>query len=118
MLSEIVSFAFLLVFTILLVIAVLTTGSRWLRYHRTGFRRPRLLNRDVVLVIGLAVPFVLILLNRAFDWQAYVINKQTGHPELWWLLLTGLPAIVALAVYDWFELAVIERDQEDAPPPQ
>lgn len=115
MLNEVISAAILLTFVGLLLIAVISTGGRWIRYHRTGFRRPRLLNRDVVLVIGLAIPFVLILAVRAFDLLPFVTGED--GPHLWWLLMTGIPPIIAIAVYDYYELAVIERDQQDGPPP-
>lgn len=116
MLTELLSSLILLVFTGLLLVGAISTGSRWIRYRKTGFRRPRLLNRDVVLVTGLSIPFVLIAASRAFGLQPLVAGED--GPHLWWLLLTGIPPIIAIAVYDYFELRVIERDQQDAPPPQ
>ena len=111
-----VSALILIVFTGLLLVAVISTGSRWLRYQHTKFRRPRLLNRDVVMVVGLAVPFVVILSVRALGLQSAITGED--GPHLWYLLVTGIPPIIAIAVYDYFELRVIERDQQDAPPPQ
>lgn len=108
MLNEILSAVILFTFVILLAIGAVSTALRALRYRRLGIQRPVLLNRDRDLLIGLAFPFLLIAIVRAFGLQP-LINDEAGQPHIWWLLLTGIPPIYALARYDYFELRVIER---------
>lgn len=106
MTTEIVSALILIVFTGLLIVGAVSTLGRHLRYHRLKIRPPLLLYRDRDLLVGLSIPFVLISAARAFMWN---VRNADGSPQLWWLLVTGMPPIYALARYCWFELFVIER---------
>lgn len=105
--TGVLSFVTVVVFIGLLLIGAISTTARVIRYHRAGLKQPVLLGRDRDLLIGLAVPIVAILTVRAFDLGALVSNAE--GPHLWYLLLTGLPPIYALARYDWYEIAVIDR---------
>lgn len=105
--SAVISAAIFVVFLLLLLIGVVSTAMRYVRYHRRRINPPLLLKRDVALLVGLAVPFVLIAAVRAFSLQPLV--SPDGQPHLWYLLVTGIPPIAGLAVYCWYELFVIER---------
>lgn len=109
MLNEILSGAILFTFAILLLIGAISTLIRVHRYHRMRLARPVLLGRDRDLLLGLAVPFLLIALVRAFSLQWLITDSATGQPHIWWLLITGLLPIYAVARYDYFELFKIER---------
>ncbi len=106
MLNEIISVAILAVFVGLLLVGAVTTSLRVLRYRKLGIRRPVLLGRDRDLIVGLAIPFVVILTVRAFGLQEFIGDPE--GPHLWYVLLTGLPPIYALARYDFYEIFVIE----------
>ena len=92
---------------LLLFIGAASTGLRYRRYRREKVPVPLLLGRDVTLMAGLTLPFLAILIVRAFGVTSIVTGD--GGPEVWWLLLTGVPALIAIGVYVYFELFVIER---------
>lgn len=106
--SDLTSGAIFIVFTVLLLVGAISTASRWLRYHRFRMRAPVLLSRDRDLLIGLAIPFLIIAAVRAFGLREYTLAAD-GDPHLWYLLLTGLPPIYAMARFVFFELFVIEK---------
>lgn len=107
--SELLSAVILIVFTLLVAVAAVSTTLRWFRYHARRMQTPVLLPRDRDLFLGLVVPFLLIAAVRAFpDLRAMTLDAD-GYPHIWWQLLTGLPPIYAVARYVYFELWVIER---------
>lgn len=108
MANEVISAAILLVFVGLCIIGAASTVARVIRYRRLRIAPPILLNRDRDLLIGLAVPFAIIATVRALELQDRVLNTN-GVPYIWYLLLTGLPPIYAMARYCYFELFVIEK---------
>lgn len=109
---EILPVVILIVFTLLVVVAAVSTSLRVIRYRRRGQRPPRLLPRDRDLFLGLALPFIAVLVVRAIpEWRQYVVD-EIGHPQIWWSLVTGLPPIYAMGRFVWFELRVIERDED------
>lgn len=105
--SEVISAVIFFTFTGLLVVGSVSTTLRYLRYRRARIPAPILLYRDRDLFIGLAFPLVLIAAARTFGWD---VRQDNNTPELYWVLLTGVPPIYALARYCWYELAVIERN--------
>lgn len=107
--SEILSAVIFLVFLVLLLVAAASTLIRYINYRRDGLPTPRLLPRDRDVFLGLAIPFLLIGAVRAFALQSFITGPD-GTPHIWWLLVTGLPPIYALARYCYFELMVIERE--------
>ena len=109
-LNEIASLAIFLIFVLLLVTGAVSTGVRFMSYRRLDAKPPLLLGRDVALLVGLSIPFVLIAFVRAIGLTGAVAGD--AGPELWWLLLTGIPPILALSVYCYFELWVIERPRD------
>lgn len=96
----------LVVFTGLFVIGATTTLIRRLALGVMRRRSPRLLPRDVAMMSGLAWPFVLILMSRAFGWTPYVVGT------LWWTLITGIPPIFGVGVYVFFEIFVIGQPMD------
>lgn len=106
--NELVSAAIFVVFVGLLVWGATSTSMRSLRYARRNLRQPILLKRDRDLLLGLAVPFVIIGAVRAFGLQELILDEN-GQVRLWYLLVTGLPPIYALSRYVYFEHRVIER---------
>jgi hypothetical protein len=108
MTTEIASAVILMVFTALLLVGAVSTFGRHVRYRQLKIRPPLLLYRDRDLLVGLAIPFLLISMARAFNWN---VRQLDGSPQLWWLLMTGIPPIYALARYCYFELYVIERPE-------
>lgn len=111
MTTETLSAVIFVVFVGLVVVAVISTGARYFRYRRRGMKPPLLLKRDVALFVGLAIPFVILAAVRVFPELRETVTDGEGRPHFWYLILTGLPPIGGLAVYCWFELAVIERDR-------
>lgn len=91
------------VFTGLLVVGSVTTGARALELKRRHLSLPTLLTRDLICWTGLAWPFVAIGFVRAWDLGPLVSG------QIPWLLLTGIPPLIAAATYVWFELRVIGK---------
>ena len=104
--AELISAAILIVFVALLLVAAVSTGARAVRYRRDGLEPPRLLPRDRDLIVGLALPFLLISLARVFEWD---IRDEAGRTAIGWQLITGIPALYGVGRYVYFELFVIEQ---------
>lgn len=90
-------------FTFLLFAGFLRTFARLLYYVRNRAQRPRLLNRDAVMIGGFATSFGMILFVRAVGLGPVVRDSVV------WAVATSIPALVAVAVYVYYEYAVIER---------
>lgn len=92
----------LLVFSILLVLSLFRLTIRLLEYHfRLRRRPPTIAKRDWVFEVLLAVPFVAFLIARAFE----ITDLRNFLP---WIVLTTLPALIAMGVLVWYEFFVIE----------
>jgi hypothetical protein len=90
-------------FTALLDVGLLATlGRAYWRISR-GYKIPRLMARDLALMGGLAWPFCLILAVRTLPEAERVM--LIGSLE--WALITSVPPIIGIAVWDYFELFVI-----------
>lgn len=96
----------LVAFTTLLVVGALSTVARAIDLRRRGRRLPTLLVRDIVVLVGLAWPFVAIAFVRAFALGPLV----TG--QLWWVLVTSIPPLFAIATYVFYEVAVVGRPRD------
>lgn len=83
------------------------TLARVVRYRLDHQPMPRLLVRDAQVIGGFALSFGLILSVR--------LVRATGVDVSWigtsvvWSIVTAAPAIWAVLVYLYFEIAVIER---------
>ena len=90
-----------------LVIGAMSVTARLIYYRTHGYRQPRLLTRDAVMLIGFSLSFGFVLFAR--------VAVANGADPAWfresvlWGLLTALPAIIAVATFAYFELFVIER---------
>lgn len=92
----------LLAFLFFLIVAAVTTIARVAMYRVMGFRRPRLLKRDAILVTGFAITFGAIMVAR-------VVNATGLRNNVAWALATTVPALIAIGTYVYYELFVIER---------
>lgn len=93
----------LLLFTVLMTIGASATLERVIRYRRHKIKPPVLLKRDILVIGGLAVDFVLILIVRAFGFGPYL----AGNPL--WVIGTSAVGVGSAAVYVYYELFVIEK---------
>ena len=91
------------VFLGLIVVGGLRTLLRLLEYRVIGREVPILLVRDVISRNGLALSFSFILFARAIE-----LPPETRE-QLWWTLLTSLPALFGAATYAYFEFFVIDN---------
>lgn len=85
-----------------LAIASVSLLTRLIRYIRAGWRVPKLLWRDVLLIVGLAIPFGGgLVLGR-------VLGIDLADNPMW-VIPTGALAAVGIWVFVYNELFVIER---------
>jgi hypothetical protein len=82
------------------------TLARVVYYLRNRAERPRLLNRDVLVIGGLSLSFGLITIVRFLPLETR-LALTTGN--VLWALATTVPAVLAVLVYMYFEVVVIER---------
>lgn len=106
-LVDLVNTVAFVLFWLFLFVAAGTTLARVAYYRVMGYRRPRLLTRDAVLVGGFALSFGLILFVRTA--RAFGVDVGPLGGSLVWSLVTATPAVVALGTYLYFELFVIEK---------
>ena len=112
MTADIANAVAFVLFTVLLLVGTGSTIARGLRYRRAGLPLPVLWARDRDLVAGLALPFVLIFGARVLGYGPNVAG------QLWWTLLTAIPAIYGVGRYVWFELFVIEKRHQTGAQPE
>jgi hypothetical protein len=93
----------LLLFTLGLVLSTWRIAWRLVRFIQTGTPVPRLLPRDLTFFTGMLLPFLLILGARGLG-----LGEEV-RGQLWWILLTGVPAVIAVGVFTFYEWFVIER---------
>jgi hypothetical protein len=110
---DVINVSAFLIFTVALLLGAGATLARVVRYSVQGWHRPRLLTRDLFVIGGLALTVGTILAVRvARALGADVTGLATSIP---WILFTTIPVVVAVVVYAWFELFVIERGLSDQP---
>jgi uncharacterized membrane protein len=90
-----------------LFVSLATLIRRTLRYFRSGKRLPILLPRDLILLLGLAVPIGGILIVR------YTETASLLRENLLWITLTGGLAVFSIWVWMIYELFVIDRPAKD-----
>lgn len=91
----------------LLFIGAGSTLARVAYYRQYGYKRPRLLNRDALMIGGFATSFGIILGVRVG--RSVGFDTSGLASSVVWTLITSGPAIAAVATYVYFELFVIER---------
>lgn len=101
------------VFLLALFAGALRTLARLAFYLRNRAERPRLLNRDVLVIGGLSISFGLIAIVRFLPPET---RQAITQGNLWWAVGSTVPGVVAALVYAYFEWFVIERPRgENAP---
>lgn len=98
-------------FFLFLFIGTSSTLSRLVYYRSHGYRRPKLLIRDAWMIGGFSLSFGLILIARVL--RASGVDVSSLSTNLLWTLATAIPAIIAVGVYAYFEVAVIERGRDE-----
>lgn len=99
---QIISAVYGVAYVIGLVIAAASLVARALRYRRARWPMPRLLVRDLVLILGLALPFGGgLVLSRVFG---IALGENAA-----WVIVTGAMAVAGIWVFVYNELFVIER---------
>lgn len=111
----VINAVFLLVYTGTLALNTFLMTRRIFRFRRARMTVPPLLWRDVSFWGTATFTLVLLLAVRAyaaiFD-EGFQLRDQT-----WWLLVTGVPPVIGMAVWTYFEAIWIpanERRGEDA----
>ena len=97
--DELLDLALLVLFVGGLLVGFGSTLYRMISLRRGGKPQPHLIVRDLVLVGGLSLSFLLVAVRRLVDLP--VVD------EWWWSLLTAAPAIGAVWVYAYYEVLVI-----------
>lgn len=100
--------ATLIIFLILAIGIILKISSRYLRYRREGLKRPALLKRDLFLWIGLAVPFLGVLIFRT---TGAITRESPFYPI--WVLSTDALGLAAVIYWAYFEFFLIEREDKN-----
>ena len=100
---EILNTLILGAFTAGLLLSVIALVKRFVDYGKEGVRPPLLAYRDLGLLAGLCLPFLLIFIFRAFG------LTQIAVGQIWWTLITGIPPVLGVAQFVWFEYFVIEK---------
>src|SRR4051812_39790349 len=104
----------LLAFWVLLFLGSGSVLARVAYYRAHGYRRPRLLTRDAIMLGGFSLSFGLVLFARVASGQGGISTEQF-RASIPWGLLTSVPAVVAVAAFTYYELFVIERGSPTTP---
>lgn len=109
---DLLNLIMLIAYVVGLLLAVVRIIGRRVRYLLAGESAPALLTRDLIFVGGLAFPFLAILTVRTLNsffpdmgLSAMLAGNQT------WYIFTGLPAIIAVYYFVYFEYFRIERNR-------
>lgn len=108
---NVINAASFVAFFVFLFLGAGSTLARVAYYRAWNYRRPRILTRDAWFVGGFAVSLGSILLVRLLRIVGFDTSGLATNP--WWALVTAVPAIVAIVVYVYFELAIIERGKDE-----
>jgi amino acid transporter len=101
----------LVVFVLLLLMALGRIILRLIEYTvRLRQRPPSILWRDLIFLVGLSCTFLVVTLARFADAEGLRYN-------LWWVLITTVPALVGVFVLTFFEYRVIETPDLDEEKP-
>lgn len=92
---------YLTLFVGALLVSAITMTLRIVVHVSKGRPLPRLLPRDLVLVLGLLLPFGAILTARAFGLGSALADN------LAWTAVTGGLAVVGAVTFAWYEVFVI-----------
>ena len=101
---DLLNLLYFVVFTIGLALGAFLTILRLIRYWIRDEDAPRLLLRDVIARVTLALPFGGILLIRALG-----LNPIDHWWGVLWFVASGALAVVGVWIYVYYEVFVIER---------
>lgn len=104
--TQVVQVVLLALFVVFVSGGAITTTFRLIRYWHASKPIPLLLWRDVIARNGLAFPFGAILYTRVL--REAGVNIDFAQ-ELWWVVLTSLPAVIGAGYYLYCEMFVIEK---------
>lgn len=97
--AEVLDLIYLVLFVAGLAVSGVTITIRLAVHLKAGRRIPRLMPRDLALIIGLLLPFGAILTVRVFD------IPVAGN--LLWTAVTGAAAVGGVLVFAYYEVFVI-----------
>lgn len=96
--------AVVLVFVILVILAIVRIGARYIGYKRAGLEVPALLPRDFFLFVGLGVPFLGTLLFRFLEIRPI---DYAWYPL--WVITSGIIGLAGTAYWVYVEYFKIEK---------
>lgn len=99
-----INYGYLFSFIILLALAIVRIGKRYIDYKRESQPIPLLLKRDFFFLSGLALPFLGVLVFRAFDIKAV---EQPWYPI--WVIVSNTLAISGTLFWVYIEYFKIEK---------
>lgn len=97
-----VNFMYFIAFVAGLAVATISIALRALNYTRHAIPMPILLPRDLFLVFGILFPFA-----GGFLWVILGLEDEMSSEPLWVIPAGGI-AVIAVWVFVYFELFVIE----------
>lgn len=104
--TEIADAVILLGFILGLLLTVTRLTVRLAHYSVSKHAWPKLAKRDIIAFGGLLLPFLLIFAVRVLDLAPALAG------QLWWRLVTGIPALIAVWTLAYYELFIIEANGE------
>jgi hypothetical protein len=101
----ILALAYLAVISAGLLIALLGIIWRYFQYSRARLTPPRLLERDLVMIIGLVMPILLISAARSLP-ISQTVNLSTNAM---WIIVTSTPPVIGIWYWVYYEFFKIEK---------
>jgi len=102
---SLINLSYLISFVVLVVLAIVRIGARYISYKRQGLEIPLLLKRDFVFLTGLSLPFLGIFLFRATG----VVPQQESWAAAW-VVVSGALALLGTAFWVYIEYFKVERE--------
>ena len=102
--TELLSFSLLVIFAMMLNASIVLILFRLIWFRRMKLTVPVLLWRDLAVKVGFGISIGAVLVLRFL--------RQLGISEdpiyqVWWILITTLPAVLGMGVFLYFELVII-----------
>ena len=104
--TAVVTFALFLLFATGLWFGAMRTLFRIYRYRRMGWKYPELIWRDITVQGGFAVTVALLTIARLL---VALGVSQAFRGQLWWIVLTMVPALIAVWVYAYYEVFRLDK---------
>lgn len=100
---NLINLAYLISFVVLVTLAIIRIGGRYVQYKQESMRIPLLLKRDFFFLAGLSLPFLGIFLFR--------VSGVVPQQEPWaaaWTIISGALAVLGTAFWVYIEYFKIE----------